>query len=453
MSVIADQLQQVGGPTNLLVAIGNVEIVRGGTRLLADRVELNRDTGEAIAQGKVVFFDGQDRLVGDRIDYNLGPAPVSSTTAPPSRAVLLASAPTGWTGWARAIYEVQGAIFTTCEGDTPHWSFRVGAGIADLNDIVYGRDASFWVGKVPLLPWIPFFAAALRRERQSGFLFPQVGVSSRKGYFAKIPYFWAIDDSQDLTVSLDIYTDRGIGATAEYRYILSQESAGAFSGFMISEIFKDNDTRGAGELQARLADHAPAVRQGRRQRGERRQPAPRVRRPAGRPDPAARGDQCVRLPELGPMEPRGQHPLVPGLDDEPPGRASARPRHPSRGADVSPYPDCPASSTRCARGPPTSCATSAPRGRGSISIPGSTGPFPWPGSSPSRPSRAGARRTTASGWSTSARSPRSGRAISSRRRWTTTTSGCRSRAAWRWNPASRACGRWTARGGLPPCST
>ena len=94
------------------------------------------------------------------------------------------------------------------------------------------------MGKIPLLPWFPFFAAALRRERQSGFLFPQFGVSSRKGFFAKIPYFWAIDDSQDLTVSLDAYTERGIGATAEYRYILSQESAGACSGFMISEIFK-----------------------------------------------------------------------------------------------------------------------------------------------------------------------------------------------------------------------
>src|SRR4029453_17821520 len=71
VSVVADHMQQVGGTTNLLIATGNVEIVRGVTRLLADRVELNRDTGEAIAQGKVVFYDGQDRLVGERIDYNL----------------------------------------------------------------------------------------------------------------------------------------------------------------------------------------------------------------------------------------------------------------------------------------------------------------------------------------------------------------------------------------------
>ena len=36
-----------------------------------------------------------------------------------------------------------------------------------------------------------FFAAALRRERQSGFLFPEFGQSSRRGYFAKVPCYWA----------------------------------------------------------------------------------------------------------------------------------------------------------------------------------------------------------------------------------------------------------------------
>src|SRR5215470_7978234 len=71
VTVVADQMQQVGGASNLLIATGNVEIVRGVTRLLADRVEINRDTGEAIAQGKAVFYDGEDRLVGERIDYNL----------------------------------------------------------------------------------------------------------------------------------------------------------------------------------------------------------------------------------------------------------------------------------------------------------------------------------------------------------------------------------------------
>jgi len=247
VSVIADQMQQVGGTTNLLIATGNVEIVRGVTRLLADRVELNRDTGEAIAQGKVVFYDGQDRLVGERIDYNLrtGTGVVYNGSAFSAPYYRLGAERMDRVG--ENVYELKGASFTTCEDDDPPpWSFRVGSGTADLNDIVWGRDASFWVGKVPLLPWFPFFAAAIRRERQSGFLFPQFGVSSRKGFSARIPYYWAIDDSQDLTVSLDAYARRGFGATLEYRYLMSQEAQGQLNGFAINEAFRDGDTRAAG---------------------------------------------------------------------------------------------------------------------------------------------------------------------------------------------------------------
>src|SRR2546430_12473728 len=40
-------------------------------RLLADRVELNRATGDAVAQGRVIFYDGDDQLTGDRVEYNV----------------------------------------------------------------------------------------------------------------------------------------------------------------------------------------------------------------------------------------------------------------------------------------------------------------------------------------------------------------------------------------------
>src|ERR1700675_118167 len=162
-SIVADQIQQVGGPNDLLVATGNVEITQGATRLLADRVELNRDTGEAVAQGKVVFFDGQDRLVGDRVDYNLktGTGVVyngSTSTAPYYHVSGERMERVG-----EVIYEVRRGTFTTCEGDDPIWSFRFGSSTADLNDAFYGTSASFWVRNIPLIPFVPFFGAAIRR--------------------------------------------------------------------------------------------------------------------------------------------------------------------------------------------------------------------------------------------------------------------------------------------------
>src|SRR5919204_6180451 len=68
ITIIADQMEQPG--PNVLIARGNVELTRGTTRLVADRLEVNRETGDTVGLGRVIFYDGADRLTGERIDYN-----------------------------------------------------------------------------------------------------------------------------------------------------------------------------------------------------------------------------------------------------------------------------------------------------------------------------------------------------------------------------------------------
>jgi LPS-assembly protein len=243
VNILAERLEQVS--RELVIAVGNVEVTRGATRLLADRVELNPETGDAVALGKVTFFDGEDRLLGERIDYNLktGTGVVYNGSALAAPYYRLSGERMERVG--EGVYNIRRGVFTTCEADPPDWSFRAASATADLDDYVFGRDASFWVGRLPLIPWVPFFAAAIRRERQSGFLFPTLGSSSRKGFFAKIPYYWAISDSQDATLSLDTFSRLGVGGSAEYRYVLSANARGAVEGFFIRETLKDDDDRGS----------------------------------------------------------------------------------------------------------------------------------------------------------------------------------------------------------------
>src|SRR5207244_3948611 len=75
------------------------------------------------------------------------------------------------------VYRVRRGVFTTCEDEVPTWSFHLGSATADMEDLVYGTNASFWVKGLPIIPFFPFFAAAIRRDRQSGFLAPQLGSS------------------------------------------------------------------------------------------------------------------------------------------------------------------------------------------------------------------------------------------------------------------------------------
>jgi LPS-assembly protein len=253
ITVFADSLEEIG-PDDLLVASGNVEVTRGTQRLLADRVEVNRATGEAVADGRVIFYDGEDRLVGERVQINFrtGTGVIWEGRAQAAPYYRLEGERMDRLSESR--YRIFEGLFTTCEGDPPAWSFHFATAMADLEDYVYGTGASFWVRSLPVIPFLPFFAAPIRKERQTGFLIPRIGSGSRKGTFAQVPFFWAIDDSQDATITLHGYTGRGVGGELEYRYILSREHAGSVAGFYINEFAREdastlNENRGWWKVQ------------------------------------------------------------------------------------------------------------------------------------------------------------------------------------------------------------
>jgi LPS-assembly protein len=233
VTITADSMEQAG--PNLLIARGNAELVRGTTRLLADRLEINRDTGDTVALGRVVFYDGDDRLTGARIEYNFktGTGVVHDGIARSAPYYRIAGQTMERLDASH--YVVRRGIFTTCEDDPPTWSFRFGEADADLDGIVYGTNASIWVKNLPLLPWFPILGASVRRERQTGFLFPTFGSTSRRGEYAEIPFFWAISDSQDLQVTLDYFSARGVGLNGEYRYVLSPSAGGSARAFWLHE--------------------------------------------------------------------------------------------------------------------------------------------------------------------------------------------------------------------------
>jgi LPS-assembly protein len=234
VTVYADRVENLERE-KLLIAEGNVQIEQGDVRLEADRVEINTETSEAIATGRVVLFDGRDRLTGERIEYNL-----RSATGVVYKAEAAAE-PHFFFGGARMerfgdkSYRIAGGVFTTCEDETPAWSVRLGSATAHLDDYMWGTNASFWVWKVPLVPFIPFFATSLRKDRHTGLLTPTFGSSNDKGFFVRQPIYFVLSDSQDLTVSPAYFQKRGLGIGATYRYVRTEGSRGEMDGFYLHD--------------------------------------------------------------------------------------------------------------------------------------------------------------------------------------------------------------------------
>jgi LPS-assembly protein len=234
VTVFADRIENVERD-NLLVAEGNVEVEQGEIRLEADRVEVNTETGEAVAAGRVVFFDGRDRLVGERLEYNF-----RTGTGIVYRAQGRADPHFFFSGdrmdrFGEKAYRLSGGTFTTCEGDSPAWHVGWNKANAYLDDWIWGTGASFWVGRIPLVPFLPVFAASLRKDRHTGFLIPSLGYTTEKGFFYRQPFFWAISDSQDLTVMPTYYSSRGFGLGASYRYVRRETSRGELEGFYLRD--------------------------------------------------------------------------------------------------------------------------------------------------------------------------------------------------------------------------
>ena len=240
VTVYADRVENLERE-KLLVAEGNVQIEQGDVRLEADRVEINTETSEAVATGRVVLFDGRDRLTGERIEYNL-----RTSTGVVFKAEAAAEPHFFFSGnrmerFGDKSYRIASGVFTTCEDETPAWSVRLGSATAHLDDYMWGTNASFWVWKIPLVPFIPFFATSLRKDRHSGLLTPTFGTSNDKGFFVRQPIYFVLSDSQDLTVAPAYFQKRGLGIGATYRYVRTEGSRGELDGFYLHDEEKSPD--------------------------------------------------------------------------------------------------------------------------------------------------------------------------------------------------------------------
>lgn len=131
-------------------------------------------------------------------------------------------------------YVVDTATATTCIDPKPAWCISG----EDIN-VTFGgwltaRDATFRVRGVPVF-YTPYIAAPVLRDRQSGFLFPSFGYSNDKGFLYSQPFFWAISDNRDATITLDSYGKRGVGLDLEYRYIQSSGIEGTVEMYSIKD--------------------------------------------------------------------------------------------------------------------------------------------------------------------------------------------------------------------------
>jgi len=212
---------------------GAVRILYRDMTVQADKVIFYDKTKDVVAEGKVVLTEGEDILRCDRLELNIE---TKKGTVYRGK-IFLKQKNFHVTGGkmeklGESEYRVHDATVTTCDARLPYWMFTVKRLDVDIEGFGQGWWAGFRVLDIPVLyfPWAMF---PVKRDRQSGFLFPYFGNSSKWGPEFRLPFYWNIAPNQDATFYVERIGDsrgRGWKEGAEYRYAWSTQAQGKISG-------------------------------------------------------------------------------------------------------------------------------------------------------------------------------------------------------------------------------
>lgn len=215
--------------TELLRARGSVKMVQGSTTLVADEAAMRLLTGDVAAVGRVHLMQEGTDVWADRLDVNFNTEAglITSGQVYDRDTNALITAET-LRRHSETHYTAQHGSFTNCdakEGQTPAWRFTFEDVDVTFGDSLELRNAWFCINDVPIIP-VPYLKYPVGVGRKTGFLFPSPGYNSEFGFQYRQSFFWAINPSQDLTVTPNILTNRGYGGDLEYRYIFSRSNRG-----------------------------------------------------------------------------------------------------------------------------------------------------------------------------------------------------------------------------------
>lgn len=218
-----------------LIAKGAVEISQGERLLKADYVTINLATKDSRAKGNVELLESGDILRCDAFNINLDTqiGEVKSATIFMKQDNLHITG-TDIRKLGANTYEIQKGTVTTCDGESPPWRIDAGKIKVTIDGYAWVQNGTFRIKKIPVV-YLPFAVFPVKTERQSGFLFPELGQSTSKGTEFNNSFFWAISENTDATIWLDAASKKGLGSGLEYRFKLAEDTWGKLYGYTATE--------------------------------------------------------------------------------------------------------------------------------------------------------------------------------------------------------------------------
>ena len=231
-----------------LVASGNVEAFRNGTRLRANAIRYDQGTGALTIEGPITLTEGEDTVIlanAAELDADMRNGILTGARLVLNQQLQLAAVQIDRVdGRYNQLYKTAVTSCRICDDGTPPlWQIRAKRVIHDeVEQQLYFDEAQFRIGIMPVF-WLP----RLRLpgpgvERATGFLVPSVRSTSALGVGLKIPYFIKLSDKRDITLTPYFSSST---STLELRYRQAYRNGRiAFEGAVTRDDLLPDETRG-----------------------------------------------------------------------------------------------------------------------------------------------------------------------------------------------------------------
>lgn len=220
--------------SDVISAVGNVEIYYDGYTLFANRVRLDRKTGRFTAEGGAKLTEPDENIiVAETIsltdDFRDGFVDALRIDAV-NRTRLAAERAERVDGEVTTLHK---GVYTACYSclarpeRPPTWQVKATKIVHDKTKktITYtGPRFEFWGVPVAYFPYFSHPDPTVKRK--SGFLQPHAFYSEDTGFGASIPYYWAPARTWDVTLTPTLMSRQGLMLDLQYRQALR---SGSFS--------------------------------------------------------------------------------------------------------------------------------------------------------------------------------------------------------------------------------
>jgi LPS-assembly protein len=224
-----------------MVLSGNVIMQQGDRKVRADHLEYDAADRNVKVEGGVEYSDPALKVRGNSGSYSptLGADFQGTQFELPARNARGAARNLKVDGNGKVTLD--GVNFTTCPANDVSWqmeSKQIELDTRERNGTARGTKFEFKGVPILYLPWVTF---PLGPQRKSGFLFPNIGGSSRNGAVFEVPYYWNIRPNLDFTAQPVYYSKRGVDLAGDLRYLTHRQRGNFEFNYLPDDNIADSD--------------------------------------------------------------------------------------------------------------------------------------------------------------------------------------------------------------------